>query len=158
MKKTNPSELARKRRKKRFQKMIRGTPERPRLCVFRSNKIFHVQLVDDSKSVTLFEVDTRQVKKGFSIDGAKEVGKILADLGRIDAAEYSKLLRRDVRDALVELVRQQLEVHRQPRHRCLGDPTSSPLTCHGLQPMALVHGFTKLCARFSLAVTNVSAL
>ncbi|MBN1353687.1 MAG: 50S ribosomal protein L18 [Candidatus Omnitrophica bacterium] len=39
------------------QKVI-GTPERPRLCVFRSNKNIYVQLIDDVKGRTLLSLST----------------------------------------------------------------------------------------------------
>lgn len=66
-------------RKRRIRKRISGTSKRPRLCVFRSNRIIYAQLIDDVQGVTLVEVDSRQLKKnGFSIDSAKEVGKIIA--------------------------------------------------------------------------------
>lgn len=66
-------------RKRRIRKKISGTSKRPRLCVFRSNRIIYAQLIDDIKGVTLAEVDSRQLKKnGFSTDGAKEIGKIIA--------------------------------------------------------------------------------
>lgn len=41
------------KRKKRVRKKIRGTPERPRLCVFRSTKHIYAQIVDDSAGRTL---------------------------------------------------------------------------------------------------------
>jgi len=41
------------KRKKRVRKKIRGTPERPRLCVFRSTKHIYAQIVDDSEGRTL---------------------------------------------------------------------------------------------------------
>jgi len=44
---------ARLKRKKRVRKNIRGTSEKPRLCVFRSSKHIYVQIVDDSAGRTL---------------------------------------------------------------------------------------------------------
>ena len=41
-------ELARKRRKKRVSARVRGTAERPRLCVFRSARHIFAQIIDDS--------------------------------------------------------------------------------------------------------------
>ncbi len=84
MKKTNPSELARKRRKKRFQKMIRGTPERPRLCVFRSNKHIYAQIVDDQAPRTIAAVSTLSKElacladKRATKEGARKVGELIA--------------------------------------------------------------------------------
>ena len=37
----------------RIRKVVNGTPERPRMVVFRSNKQIYVQVVDDTKGITL---------------------------------------------------------------------------------------------------------
>ena len=84
MKKTNPSELARRRRKKRFQKKVRGTPERPRLCVYRSNKHIYAQIVDDQETRTLAAVSTLSKElasladKRATKEGAQKVGELIA--------------------------------------------------------------------------------
>ena len=39
---------------------MEGTPERPRLCVFRSNKHLYVQVIDDTKMHTLAAASTMQ--------------------------------------------------------------------------------------------------
>ncbi|MGW8320801.1 MAG: 50S ribosomal protein L18 [Thermodesulfobacteriota bacterium] len=88
MKKTNPTELARKRRKKRFQKKIRGTPERPRLCVYRSNKHIYAQIVDDQETRTLAAVSTLSKElasladKRATKEGALKVGELIAKKAR----------------------------------------------------------------------------
>jgi large subunit ribosomal protein L18 len=46
---------ARLRRKKRLRKKIRGTPDKPRLCVFRSSRHIYAQIIDDSSGRTLVE-------------------------------------------------------------------------------------------------------
>ena len=75
------------RRKRRTRLKIRGTSERPRLSVFRSNKHIYVQIIDDSKGVTLATASTRgktQAKNfkkkgsGGNIDAAKKVGVEIA--------------------------------------------------------------------------------
>ena len=43
----------RKRVHNRIRKVVNGTPERPRMVVFRSNKQIYVQVVDDTKGITL---------------------------------------------------------------------------------------------------------
>jgi len=84
MKKTNPTELARRRRKKRFQKKIRGTTERPRLCVYRSNKHIYAQIVDDQETRTLAAVSTLSKELASLADkratkvGAQKVGELIA--------------------------------------------------------------------------------
>jgi len=50
---TNPSKLARLKRKKRIRKHLSGTDQKPRLSVFRSSKHIYVQLIDDVSGSTL---------------------------------------------------------------------------------------------------------
>lgn len=71
------------RRHKRVRAVIKGTSERPRLSVFRSNKRIYAQLVDDSKGITLLSASNREVRsKKLEVKDKKEaafgVGKILA--------------------------------------------------------------------------------
>ena len=53
MKKTTLKYLARKRRHKRVRRKVRGTPLRPRLSVFRSNKHIYAQIIDDTQGTVL---------------------------------------------------------------------------------------------------------
>ncbi|CAA3029908.1 50S ribosomal L18, chloroplastic [Olea europaea subsp. europaea] len=70
----------------RIRKKVEGTPERPRLCVFRSNKHIYVQVIDDSKMHTLASASTMQkpiseesdYSSGPTIDVAKKVGEAIA--------------------------------------------------------------------------------
>lgn len=84
MKRTNPTELARKRRKLRFMNKIRGTPERPRLCVYRSNKHIYAQIVDDQETRTLAAVSTLSKELASLADNpatkeaARKVGELIA--------------------------------------------------------------------------------
>ena len=48
----------RKIRHERVRKKISGTPERPRLCVFRSNKHIYAQIIDDVAGITLVSAST----------------------------------------------------------------------------------------------------
>lgn len=69
------------RRKARIRKKIRGTNDRPRFSVFRSNRFIYGQLVNDGKGVTLISVSEKSFKnegKSKKVDRAKEVGKLLA--------------------------------------------------------------------------------
>jgi len=52
-KKTNPSTLARERRRKHVRKTVHGEPDRPRLNIFRSEKHIYAQVIDDRKGHTL---------------------------------------------------------------------------------------------------------
>ncbi|XVF69810.1 hypothetical protein PTKIN_Ptkin11bG0111400 [Pterospermum kingtungense] len=47
-------------RHSRIRKKVQGTPDRPRLCVFRSNKHLYIQVIDDSKMHTLASASTMQ--------------------------------------------------------------------------------------------------
>ena len=84
MGKTNQKVIARNRRKKRFRKKAIGTAEKPRLCVYRSNKHIFAQLVDDEKATTLAAVSTLSkelsgsVEKPGNLSAAKNVGELLA--------------------------------------------------------------------------------
>ena len=72
---------ARERRHRRVRSKIRGTSERPRLVVSRSNKGIAAQLVDDMQGRTLAAASWLQLKKGFKgnkTEQAAEVGKLLA--------------------------------------------------------------------------------
>ncbi len=49
MSKTSETVLARRRRHERVRARVQGTPERPRLCVFRSLRHIYVQVIDDTR-------------------------------------------------------------------------------------------------------------
>lgn len=59
MAKTNPKVTARAKRVSRIRKKISGTSERPRLCVFKSNKHIYAQIIDDSQGKTLVSMSTK---------------------------------------------------------------------------------------------------
>ena len=72
---------ARARRHRRVRGKIRGTAERPRLLVFRSNRGIFAQLIDDDAGKTLAAASWLDLPKSFSGDKteqAAEVGKLLA--------------------------------------------------------------------------------
>jgi large subunit ribosomal protein L18 len=71
---------ARERRHKRVRSKVLGSPERPRLVVFRSNRGIEAQLVDDLEGRTLAGASWLQLKrfKGSKSEQAAEVGKLLA--------------------------------------------------------------------------------
>lgn len=67
-------------RHKRVRKTISGTPECPRLCVFRSNSGIYAQLIDDVNGVTLASSSSLELKeKASNIEVATKVGKDIAD-------------------------------------------------------------------------------
>lgn len=68
----------------RVRKKVRGTKERPRLCVFRSQKHIYAQVIDDTLGHTLLEVSSLssefkgKLKKTGTKSAAKEIGKAVA--------------------------------------------------------------------------------
>ena len=61
----------------RIRRKINGSPERPRLSVYKSNKLIYCQLVDDTKGHTICAATS----KGLTVnktEQAKEVGKMIA--------------------------------------------------------------------------------
>lgn len=77
----------RQARHARIRKRVDGTPERPRLSVFRSLKHISVQLIDDTKGITLASASTLEKSLGAkpNIEGAKKIGEAIGkrakDLG-----------------------------------------------------------------------------
>lgn len=75
--------VALKRRHARIRKRISGTPERPRLVVTRSNRHMVVQVVDDTKGITLVSASTLQADfagfEGTKTEAAKKVGELIAE-------------------------------------------------------------------------------
>lgn len=75
----------RKRRSWRVRKRLRGTPERPRLCIKRSLKHTYAQVIDDSRGSTLASAATTEpslkgeVKYGGNKAAAAVIGKIVAE-------------------------------------------------------------------------------
>jgi len=68
----------------RIRKKVVGTPEKPRLNVYRSLNHIYAQVIDDLQGVTLVSASSAQGKKGGSRQGgnvasAKEVGKTVAE-------------------------------------------------------------------------------
>jgi large subunit ribosomal protein L18 len=69
--------------KRRIRKKVKGTTERPRLSVFRSNSAISVQLIDDVKGITLVSTSSTKITspKGTNkVDQSKVVGVSIAKL------------------------------------------------------------------------------
>ena len=74
----------------RVRGKISGTPERPRLNVFRSETNIYAQIIDDTKGITL--VSASSLEKGFECDGtktdaAKKVGEAVAERAKAKGIE-----------------------------------------------------------------------
>jgi large subunit ribosomal protein L18 len=75
---------SRYRRHLRVRKKVQGTPERPRLVVFRSSKHIYAQLVDDQRGVTLAGV--ADTSEGVQVDGKGKVARSFA-VGKLIASK-----------------------------------------------------------------------
>jgi large subunit ribosomal protein L18 len=77
----------RKRRHQRLRQKVKGTAERPRLCINRSLRHIHAQLIDDVAGVTVASANTLQKEMADQIEGAKgnrEAAKVIGEnLARI---------------------------------------------------------------------------
>ncbi len=75
----------RQRRRFRVRKSLRGTAERPRLCVTRSHRNISAQIIDDIAGKTLVSASTsdkelgKSLKYGGNSDAAQAVGKAIAE-------------------------------------------------------------------------------
>ena len=80
MAKNESRNVIRLRRHARGRNKISGTPERPRLNVFRSNSHIHAQIIDDTKGVTLVSASSVDMKleNGSNIEAAAAVGAEIA--------------------------------------------------------------------------------
>ena len=84
------------RRKWSIRSSLFGTPERPRLSIFRSDKHIYAQIIDDhagktlvSAASTIGEVRGDSLKNGGNIPAAKAIGKAIAE--RAKAAGITKV-------------------------------------------------------------------
>jgi len=74
---------ARLLRQKRVRRKVRGNPDRPRLCVFRSEKHMYVQVISDETGQTLLASSTvvpdvrRSLKKTTDVAAAKALGQLI---------------------------------------------------------------------------------
>lgn len=93
MGKTNLRLAMRLKRKRRIRKKISGTPERPRLSVFRSARHIYGQIIDDTRGHTLAAASTlspelkEQLAGLKKVEAAKLVGRLLAEKARLAGVE-----------------------------------------------------------------------
>jgi large subunit ribosomal protein L18 len=90
---TKKKTLSRTRRHRRVRKKINGTPDRPRLSVFRSQKQIYAQIIDDASGKTLAAVSSLspdlkgKLKEGGNQEAARRVGTLLAEKARAAGIE-----------------------------------------------------------------------
>ncbi len=71
------------RRHTRIRKRLSGNGNRPRLCVFRSNKHIYAQIIDDTRSLVLCgcsSVNKPELRKKKKTEAAFEIGKMIAKI------------------------------------------------------------------------------
>ena len=73
----------------RIRKRVEGTPERPRLAVYRSGMNIYAQVIDDTIGHTLASASSLKVDdaKGCNITGAVAVGKLIAESAKAAGVE-----------------------------------------------------------------------
>jgi large subunit ribosomal protein L18 len=88
---------ARDRRHRRVRKKVRGTPERPRLAVFRSSRHIYAQVIDDVNGHTVAAASTAEgeLRTGATatVDAAKAVGKLVGERAKaagVDAVVFDR--------------------------------------------------------------------
>lgn len=83
-------------RKRRVRAKISGTSESPRLSVFKSNRYLYAQVIDDTKGVTLVEVDSREKEfQGGKIKNIEIAGLVGEALAKKAIAKKIKTVRFD---------------------------------------------------------------
>lgn len=86
MAKTSAKTLRRDRIRRRLRMRLAGTPERPRLSIFRSNKQIYAQIIDDEAGVTLASCSSRlkdlHLQPLSKTEMSRAVGKKLAEIAR----------------------------------------------------------------------------
>ena len=71
----------------RIRKKVNGTPERPRLNVFRSNTSIYCQIVDDIKGHTIAAASSQELTTGTKTEQAVAVGKLIAEKAKAAGIE-----------------------------------------------------------------------
>lgn len=82
----------RKRIHRRIRKKVRGTAQRPRLSIFRSNKYIYAQLIDDVAGITLAQASSFEAavaQAGNKSEQSAEVGKLLAERAKAAGIEVA---------------------------------------------------------------------
>lgn len=75
--KKNANRLA---RHARVRRKISGTPETPRLCMYKSNANIYAQIIDDVNGHTLVSASTLEkgVEGSSNVESAKKIGELIA--------------------------------------------------------------------------------
>ncbi len=99
MRKTDLKQKRRSKIRRRIRSTIRGTAERPRMAIYKSNKHVYLQLINDLDNVTIMSVSTKsadiksELKDKPSLEAAKIIGNALAEAAKeqgIDKVVYDR--------------------------------------------------------------------
>lgn len=85
MKRSIDKDARRRRIHVRIRRKVKGTPERPRLAVFRSLKHIYAQIIDDRAGRTLVSASSNEKgaqASGGNLAGARAVGQLVAERAR----------------------------------------------------------------------------
>ncbi len=72
----------RERRRKRIRAKVKGTSERPRLSIYKSNVAMYAQIINDETGVTLASASSLKATKGNKTDAARIVGTEIAKIAK----------------------------------------------------------------------------
>ncbi len=77
------------RRRRRVRAKIRGSAERPRLAIYRSNRGLYAQLIDDDRGHTLAQASWSEdeIRKLDASERAKRAGELIAERGKAAGVE-----------------------------------------------------------------------
>lgn len=88
MRKNNLKRERRNKIRRRVRSSIRGTADKPRLSIFKSNKHVYLQLINDLDNVTITSVSTKsedlqkELKDKAATESARVLGKAIADIAK----------------------------------------------------------------------------
>lgn len=92
------TKAARERRHTRVREKVKGTPERPRLCVFRSLSNIYAQIIDDTKGHTLICASTIDLEMKPQLDGKNKSSE--ADM--VGAAIAKRALEKGIKQVVFD--------------------------------------------------------
>jgi large subunit ribosomal protein L18 len=91
--KVNHARTSAEKRQRRVRMKVRGTVERPRLTVFRSNKATYLQVIDDSQGKTLASANSVALKTKKSMTKTQKAEAVAADLAeKLKKVKVKKLV------------------------------------------------------------------
>ena len=94
MRKNNLKKERRSKIRRRIRSTIRGTADKPRLSIFKSNKHVYLQLINDLDNVTITSVSTKsadlqkELKDKAATESAVVLGKAIAEVAKEKGIEY----------------------------------------------------------------------